>query len=560
MEIKTNFWCRNYPVGVPQEINSYQYTTIIDQFEQSVLRYGPLPAYDCMGASITYDELDMLSRNFAAYLQNYLGLKKGSRVAIQLPNIIQYPIALFGILRAGMVVVNTNPLYTAREMKHQFEDSGVEAIIILANFAHNLEQILPETIIEHIIITEMGDMLGGLKKHLVNGTVKYIKKLVPKYHIPKAVSFDSVIEKGYQRTLRPVNIRPDDIAFIQYTGGTTGVSKGAKLSHKNIVANVEQFDVWVGDSLSKGEEIIISVLPLSHILALTTNILTMMKVGGRCVLIPNPRDFNSFIKELKRYKFTIFSGVNTLFKALLNHPDFDSVGFSSLKITATGGMAVQQSVAERWKKKTGVPIVEGYGMTETSPVLTFNSMVAGEERLGTIGVPLPSTTIIIANNEGQEVPFGEPGEIYAKGPQIMEGYWNRPEETENAFTKDGWFKTGDIGVMDKHGFIKLVDRKKEMILVSGYNVYPSEIEEVVSSHQKVTEVGAIGVPSEKSGEVVKIYVVKKDQSLSKEELIAHCKQNLAPYKVPKHIEFRDELPKTNVGKILRRKLKEECLK
>lgn len=557
MEIKENFWCRNYPVGVPQEINTYRYTAIIDLFEQSVLKYGPLSAYECMGASITYDELDILSRNFAAYLQNYLGLKKGTRVAIQLPNILQYPIALFGILRAGMIVVNTNPLYTAREMKHQFEDSGVEAIIILANFAHNLGQILPETTIEHIIVTEMGDMLGGIKKHLVNGTVKYIKKLVPKYHLPKAISFDSVIEKGYQRVLRPVDIRPDDIAFIQYTGGTTGVSKGAKLTHSNIVANVDQFDVWIGDNLNQGEEIIMSVLPFTHILALTTNILTMMKVGGRCVLIPNPRDLNSFIKELKRYKFTIFSGVNTLFKALLNHPDFDSVGFSNLKITATGGMPVQQSVAERWEKKTGVPIVEGYGMTETSPILTFNSMVAGEERIGTIGMPLPSTRIIIANEEGLEAPLGEPGEIYAKGPQVMQGYWNRPEETEKAFTHDGWFKTGDIGVMDKDGFIKIVDRKKEMILVSGFNVYPSEIEEVVSSHPKVAEVGAIGVPSEKSGEVVKIFVVKKDASLTKEELLAHCKQNLTPYKIPKHIAFRDELPKSNVGKILRRKLKEE---
>ena len=560
MEVKTNFWCNNYPVGVPNEVNVQQYNSIVDFFEQSVQKYGSLPAYDFMGASITYDELDMYSRNFAAFLQNDLGLQKGSRIALQMPNIMQYPIALFGVLRAGMIVVNTNPLYTAREMKHQFIDSGAEAIVIVANFAHKLEKILPETSIKHIVITEMGDMLGSLKKLVVNGVIKYIKKMVPKYHLSNAVSFNETLNKGYKRVLKPVDIERQDIAFLQYTGGTTGVSKGATLSHANILANLEQFDAWIANSVKPKEEIIMTALPLSHILSLTANCLTMMKIGGRCVLIPNPRDLKAYIKELKKYQFTIISGINTLFKALLNHPDFDSVSFSSLKITATGGMSVQKDVAERWKIKTGVSITEGYGMTETSPILTFNIMEEGKQRIGTVGMPISNTKIKIVNDNEEEVALGLPGEIYAKGPQVMASYWNRPEETKNTFSKDGWIKTGDIGIMDEDGYIRIVDRKKEMILVSGFNVYPSEIEEVVSAHAKVAEVGAIGVPNERSTEVVKICVVKKDSSLTKEELLIYCKENLTGYKVPKHIEFLDELPKSNVGKILRRKLKEKNLK
>ncbi len=550
-------WYKHYPAGVPHTINAYQYESIVDLFEQSVLEFEFLPAFDCMGTPISFDELDWLSQNFAAYLQQDLGLQPGSRIAIQLPNILQYPIAMIGALRAGLIVVNVNPLYTTREMKHLLADSGADAIVILENFAHKLEKILPDTAIKHIVITEIGDQLGGLKKVLINATVKYFKRMVPYYQLPGAVSFNRALKKGSQRSFQRVTPKGHDTAFLQYTGGTTGVSKAAVLSHANVVANVEQFSAWIGNLLLPGEEIIITALPLYHILALSVNCFTMMKFGVKNVLITNPRDMKGFIKTLKKHPFTIFSGVNTLYNALLNHPDFDGIDFTNLKVSGAGGMAVQKSVAKRWKAKTGVPITEGYGLTETSPVLTFNILKPGKERIGTIGVPIPGTKIKIANEMEEEVPFGIPGEVYAKGPQVMREYWNQPEETENAFTKDGWFKTGDIGIMDEDGFVRIVDRKKEMINVSGFNVYPNEIEDIVSTHKKVLEVGAIGVPDTRSMEAVKIYVVKKDHSLTKEELINYCKENLTTYKVPKHVEFRDELPKSNVGKILRRHLKED---
>lgn len=557
MEVQTSPWFQHYPEGAPHEINPSQYSSLADFLESCIKEYGSLTAFECMGASITFDELDRLSQDFAAYLQEDLRLEKGSRLAIQMPNLLQYPIAMLGALRAGIVVVNTNPLYTAREMKHQFNDSGADAIVILANFAHNLEKILSDTSIKHVIVTEIGDQLGGLKKTIVNAVVKYIKKMVPKYNLPTAVKFNDALKRGSQRSFARVTLKGEDTAFLQYTGGTTGVSKGAVLSHTNLIANMEQISVWMSVRLEKRKETMITALPLYHIYSLTVNCFAMMKIGAKNVLITNPRDMKGFIKELKKHPFSVITGLNTLYNGMLNHPDFDTVDFSHLKVTSAGGMAMQKAVAERWKSKTGIPVAEGYGLTETSPVLTSNIPLADAVRLGTIGIPVPSTQIIIANDDGKEVATGEPGEIYAKGPQVMSGYWNRPDETKNVFTEDGWFKTGDIGVMDQDGFIRIVDRKKEMINVSGFNVYPNEIEDVVSGHEKVLEVGAIGVPDERSTEVVKICVVKRDASLTEEELRLFCKENMTAYKVPKYIEFRSELPKSNVGKILRRLLKED---
>ncbi|UII19317.1 AMP-binding protein [Fulvivirga ligni] len=555
---KTQTWRRHYADGVPFKINPLAYHSLVDLFEQSINKYRLLPAYECMGTCITFGQLDLLSRNFAAYLQNDLELSPGTKVAIQMPNLLQYPIALFGVLRAGMVVVNTNPLYTPREMKHQFVDSETEVVIILANFAHNLEEIIKDTAIKHVIITELGDQLRGVKRVIVNKVVKHVKKMVPKYSLPGAVSFNKALKCGEQHSFQAVSIKGKDTAFLQYTGGTTGISKGAVLSHTNVVANIEQFTAWITSSkLREGKEIIITALPLYHILALVANCLSMLKMGAKNVLIPNPRDMKGFVKELKKHPFSIFSGVNTLYNGLLNEPDFHKVDFSNLKLCGSGGMAVQTVTAERWKKVTNVPISEGYGLTETSPILTFNVLVDGKERIGTIGIPLPSTSLKIADDNEQEVVDGTPGEIYAKGPQVMHEYFNRPDETSKVFTGDGWFKTGDIGVKDEDGFFRIVDRKKEMILVSGFNVYPNEIENIVSQHAKVAEVAAIGVHDEKSTEAVKIFVVKSDASLTKEEILEHCRKNLTAYKVPKHIEFRDTLPKSNVGKILRRMLKEE---
>ncbi|MEM6842056.1 MAG: AMP-binding protein [Bacteroidota bacterium] len=556
MEVQISPWFQHYPEGIPQQINPKQYESLVDLVESCIVEYSSRTAFECMGASISFDELDQLSKDFAAFLQKDLKLKMGDRIAIQMPNLLQYPIAMLGALRAGLVVANTNPLYTAREMKHQFNDAGVEAVVILANFAHNLEKILPETSIKHIIVTEIGDQLGSLKKVLVNAVVKYVKKMVPKYSLPNTIAFNDALKSGARSSFTRMGLAGKDTAFLQYTGGTTGVSKGAVLSHANLVANMEQISAWMSVGLNKAEETMITALPLYHIYALTVNCFSMMRIGAKNVLITNPRDMKGFIKELKKHPFSVITGVNTLYNGMLNHPDFPTVDFSHLKVTSAGGMAVQMAVAQRWKDKTGVPIAEGYGLTETSPVLTSNIPIAGQERIGTIGIPLPSTHLIIVNDEGEEVAIGEPGEIYAKGPQVMSGYWNRPDETEKVFTSDGWFKTGDVGIMDEDGFIKIVDRKKEMINVSGFNVYPNEIEEIVSGHEKVLEVGAIGVPDARSSEVVKVCVVKKDQSLTEEELKAYCKENMTAYKVPRYIEFRNELPKSNVGKILRRLLKE----
>lgn len=547
-------WLKHYPASVDKEVNLAFYSSISDLFEECVQKYTDAIAFECMGKTLSFNDLEKQSANFACYLTEVLKLKKGTRVAIQMPNILQYPIAMFGALRAGMIVVNTNPLYTSAEMKHQFNDSGAEVIVILANFACNLEKILPEIKAKHIILTELGDLLGVLKGTIVNIVVKHVKKLVPAYSLPTAVSFKSVLSLGAKYKFKPQKLTLADPAFLQYTGGTTGVSKGAELTHGNIVANMQQISAWMKPKLKEREEIVVTALPLYHIFALTVNCLAMLKIGAHNLLITNPRDMPGFIKELSKKKFTVFTGVNTLFNGLLNQEDFRKLDFSSLKIAVGGGMAVQKATAEKWKALTGVPLAEGYGLTETSPVATCNP-IDGTERIGTIGIPLPNTEVKICDDDGQELPIGDRGEIYIKGPQVMKGYWNRPDET--VLVMDGeWFKSGDIGVMDNEGFVKIVDRKKEMILVSGFNVYPNEVEDAVASCPGVLEVGVIGMPDPKSNEKVVAYVVAKDKSLTAEKVIAHCKESLTNYKVPREVYFTDELPKSNVGKILRRVIKE----
>jgi long-chain acyl-CoA synthetase len=551
-------WFKSYPKEVPTSVDPYHYNSLLDLFEESVAKFRNQPAYENMGKAITFDDLDRLSAQFANYLVHDCGLKKGDRVAIQMPNLLQYPVALFGVLRAGLIVVNTNPLYTVREMEHQFNDADVKAVVILANFASNLQAVLPNTNIKHVIVTEIGDMLGGLKGSIVNFVVKYIKKMVPPFQLPTAVPFKRALQQGGKYVYRKPEVSGDDVAFLQYTGGTTGVAKGAMLLHKNIGANMMQIDAILKPKLKVGEEIVITALPMYHIFSLTVNCLAMLKIGAHNILITNPRDMKAFIKDLKKYPFSLITGVNTLFNGLLNQDDFHSVDFSHLKAAVGGGMAVQKVVAEKWQEVTGCELAEGYGLTETSPVLTCNP-IDGTARIGTIGTPLPNTEVSVRDEEGNEVPLGEPGELWARGPQIMAGYWNRPEETEKVMEGE-WFKTGDIGVMDEDGFFKIVDRKKEMINVSGFNVYPNEIEDTISGHPKVLEVGAIGVPNEKSNEVVKVFIVKKDESLTKEEVIEYCRKHMTGYKVPKYVEFKQELPKSNVGKILRRILKEEDAK
>lgn len=547
-------WFKFYPTAVDPEVNVEAYDSVVNLFEESVKKFGDAIAYECMGKTLSFNDVDNYSKKFASYLQNDLNLKKGTRVAIQMPNCLQYPVALFGTLRAGMVVVNANPLYTPREMKHQFEDAGADVVVILANFASNLEKIRSEIKAKHIIITELGDMLGGLKGMIVNLVVKHVKKMVPPYQIARAISWKEVMSKGSASKFRKEEMKLNDLAFLQYTGGTTGISKGAELTHGNIVANMQQISAWMKPKLREREEIVITALPLYHIFALTVNCLAMMKIGAHNVLITNPRDMAGFIKELGKHKFTVITGVNTLFNGLLNQEAFGKLDFSSLKIAVGGGMAVQQATAERWQKVTGVPLAEGYGLTETSPVATCNP-IDGTERIGTIGVPLPNTDVKIIDDNGNDLPIGERGELCIKGPQVMRGYWQRPDET--AKVMDGeWFKTGDVAVMDGDGFLKIVDRKKEMILVSGFNVYPNEVENAIALHPKVLETGVIGMPDDKSTEKVVAYVVAKDKSLTAEELIAHCKTQLTNYKVPREVYFADELPKTNVGKILRRKIKE----
>jgi len=550
-----NVWLKKYPKVVPHNIDITEYSNILEVLDEAVRKYRNKIAFKNFGCSITYNELDIYSGQFASYLQNELGLKKGDRIALQMPNIIQFPIALFGAMRAGLIIVNTNPLYTAPEMKHQFNDSGATTLVILAQFAHLYEQIQNEVPIKHVIVTEVGDMLGFPKKHLINFVLKYIKKAVPAYNF-KHDTWNVVLAKGSQKTYIQPQIQSTETAFLQYTGGTTGVSKGAVLSHQNIIANMLQICHWMRPKLIEGEEICITPLPMYHIFSLTVNCLAFMKYGATNILITNPRDIPAFIKTMKQEKFTIMTGVNTLYNALAVSPLIKEVNFSYLKISVAGAMALQNAVKERWKVATGTDVIEGYGLTETSPVACVNP-IDGTDKIGTIGLPVPNTIIKLIDDHGTDVTYkGEAGELYVKGPQVMQGYYNRPDETAKVI-KDGWLATGDIAIMDNEGFFKIVDRKKDMILVSGFNVYPNEVEDAIIKHPKVLEVAAIGIPDEHSGEVVKIFVVKKDESLTEEELKDHAKQYLTNYKVPKKIEFRTEIPKTNVGKVLRRALRDE---
>ena len=547
-------WLKSYPTGVEAEVAYDQHRSVGDLFDKCVAQFRERPAYSSMGKSISYGELDKLSRDFGAWLQA-MGLGKGARVAIMLPNVLQYPVALFGTLRAGCTVVNVNPLYTARELEHQLKDSGAEAIVILENFAHTLESVLARTPVKHVVVASLGDMLGA-KGLIVNFVVRKVKKMVPAFALPKALRFKAALAEGAGKRFEPFQTGHDDIAFLQYTGGTTGLSKGAMLTHRNILANIEQVAGWLELGLKGETPSIITALPLYHIYALTVNCLVILKLGGLSILITNPRDIPGFVKELGKHRYNMITGVNTLFNALLHHPDFAKLDFSALRISSGGGMAVQKAVADRWKEVTGTVLLEGYGLTETSPVATMNPFdLTGYS--GSIGVPIPSTDIEIRDDDGKTLPIGGTGEICIKGPQVMPGYWQQPEETARVMTPDGYLKTGDIGVMDDKGFIRIVDRKKDMILVSGFNVYPNEVEQVVAMHPGVLECAAIGVPDEHSGEVVKLFVVKKDPALTEQDILAYCKAQLTGYKRPKHVEFRTELPKTNVGKILRRALREK---
>jgi long-chain acyl-CoA synthetase len=550
-------WLKSYPPGMQTEVDTSQYRSLVQLLEEAFHKYADRNAYVCMDKFLTYAEVDAYSKRLGAWLQSR-GLKPGARVAIMMPNVLQYPIAIAAILRAGYTVVNVNPLYTPRELEHQLNDAGAEAIIILENFATTLEQVLGKTQIKHIVVASMGEMLGGLKGMLVNFVVRSVKKLVPAFSLPNAVRFKDALSQGGGMKLTPVERQYNDPAFLQYTGGTTGVSKGATLTHQNIVANLLQSEAWSKPALGESGEqtTIVCALPLYHIFALTACAMWGTRVGALNILIPNPRDIGGFVKELAKYKFNMFPAVNTLYNALLNHPDFAHLDFSALKICNGGGMAVQQAVNDRWLKVTGVSIIEGYGLSETSPVATCNR-ADSKEFTATIGLPVPSTDIAILDDDGKEVPLGTPGEIAIRGPQVMTGYWNRPDETAKVMTPDGYFKSGDVGVMDERGFVKIVDRKKDMILVSGFNVYPNELEGVIAAHPGVLECAAIGVPDEHSGEAVKIFVVRKDPNLTQEALMAYCKEQFTGYKKPKYIEFREELPKTNVGKILRRMLRDE---
>ncbi|MGJ7916553.1 long-chain-fatty-acid--CoA ligase [Massilia sp. LXY-6] len=550
------FWLESYETGVPAEIDWTQYRSLTHLLEEAFRKYAARPAYACMGKSMSFAELDRLSGQMAAWLQSR-GLQPGARVAIMLPNVLQYPVAMAAVLRAGYTIVNVNPLYTARELQHQLNDSGAEAIVVLENFAHTVADVVGQTKVKHVIVGSMGDLLGA-KGLVVNFVVRTVKKMVPAWSIPNAVPFKRVLAEGARQTLHPVQAGHDDIAFLQYTGGTTGVSKGAVLTHRNVIANVLQNEAWFAPTLAKaGADLqFVCALPLYHIYALTVCALLGLRTGGMNLLIPNPRDIGGFIKELRSYRINVFPAVNTLYNGLVNHPDFASLDFSGLLVCPGGGMAVQKPVADKWLQLTGVPIVEGYGLSETSPVVSANRCDI-TDFTGTIGLPLPSTEIRILDEAGNEVPFGTAGEISVRGPQVMAGYWQRPDETAKVMTPDGFFKTGDIGIMNEQGYIKIVDRKKDMILVSGFNVYPNEVEEVVAAHPGVLEVACVGVPDQHSGEAVKLYVVRKDRALSKEDLLDYCKEQLTGYKRPKFIEFRESLPKTNVGKILRRELRDE---
>ncbi len=546
-------WLGSYPDGVGEQIDVGEGASLLDLFDQTFSKYGKLPAFSNMGKTMTYEELDHYSLLVASFLTTRLNLRRGDRVAIMMPNLLQYPVCLYGILRAGLVVVNVNPLYTPRELEHQLRDSGASAIIILANFAHTLQQVLTKVSVKHVIVTKIGDMLPPLKGAIVNFVVKHVKKMVPPYQLRDHLNFKQLLGCDAKQYRKP-SLGSEDIAFLQYTGGTTGVSKGAVLLHRNVVANIMQVREWIKASLEEGKETIVTPLPLYHIFSLTANCFIFGSIGGLNHLITNPKDIPNFIKEIKDLKFTAITGVNTLFNALLNHPEFNKVDFSQLKLSLGGGMALQQSVAEKWKKMTGCTLVEAYGLTETSPAAVINPLNLKEFN-GCIGLPISNTDISIRDDDGNELPAGEAGELWIKGPQVMQGYWQCPDETKQVIV-DGWLKTGDVAKVLDDGYVKIVDRKKDMILVSGFNVYPNEIEDIVASHPGVLEVAAVGVPDKKSGEVVKLFVVKKHNYLTEEEIIDFCRKSLTAYKVPKVVEFRNELPKTNVGKILRRELRD----
>jgi long-chain acyl-CoA synthetase len=548
-------WLKSYQAGVPAEIDINEFRSIGDLFEKSVKQYGPRKAYINMDKAVTYKELERLSADFGSYCQSVLKLPKGARIALMMPNLLQYPVCLYGALRAGYTVVNCNPLYTERELEHQLKDSGAEAIVIVENFASVLANVIARTSVKHVLVTQLGDMLDFPKRMIVNLVVKHVKKMVPAWSIPSAVELRDALIEGGRYPLKPVEVGHDDLAFLQYTGGTTGVSKGAMLTHRNIIANLQQAHAWIRSSL-RDDELIVTALPLYHIFALTANCLTFFKIGATNLLITNPRDIPAFVKEIGKYPFSTITGVNTLFNAMINNPDFAKIDLSKLHLTLGGGMAVQRAVAERWKQITGVTLIEAYGLTETSPAATMNPLDIPEYN-GCIGLPISSTEVTIRDDDGKDLPMGEPGELCIRGPQVMRGYWNRPDETEKVIMADGFLRTGDVAIMDSKGYFKIVDRKKDMILVSGFNVYPNEIEDVLAMHPGVLESAAVGVPDEKTGEAIKIFVVKKDPDLTEASIIEHCRSHLTGYKVPRQIAFRTELPKTNVGKILRRQLRDE---
>ncbi len=547
-------WLKSYPPGVPEEIDIDSYQSVTDIFEQAIKRFGDKPCFSNLGTTLTYDDMDRYTDQLASYLQNLPGMNKGDRVAIMMPNVLQNPISIFATLRAGFTVVNTNPLYTSRELEHQLTDSGAKVIIVMENFCHTVDQVIARTPVQHVVTTQLGDLLNFPKSLIVNLVVKYVKKMVPGFSLPQRVTFKNALSQGAGKPHRPVPCGHDDLAFLQYTGGTTGVAKGAMLTHRNMIANMQQASAWIKNVVEDGKEVIITALPLYHIFSLTANCLTFMKVGALNYLITNPRDMPGFIKELQGLRFTAITGVNTLFNGLMNTPGFENIDFKPLKFSLGGGMAVQQPVAERWQKLTGTPLLEAYGLTETSPAVCINPLNLSEYN-GAIGLPVPSTEVSVQDDQGNILPQGETGELCVRGPQVMKGYWQCPDETAKVLSSDGWLKTGDVAQMDEQGYFRIVDRLKDMILVSGFNVFPNEIETVIAGHDGVLEVGVIGEPNEESGEVVKAVIVKKDPALDEAAVIAHCREFLTAYKIPKIIEFRDELPKTNVGKILRRELR-----
>ncbi len=547
-------WLKSYPPGIPAEVDLNAYQSVTEVFEQAIAQFSNKPCFSNLGTTLTYSDMDRYTDQLASYLQRLDGLEKGDRIAVMMPNVLQNPISIFAILRAGFTVVNTNPLYTARELKHQLSDSGAKAIIVMENFCHTLEQVIDDTPIDHIVTTQLGDMLKFPKSLIVNMVVKHVKKMVPEFSLPNGVKFKQALAKGSTLNRQAVPLGHDDIAFLQYTGGTTGVAKGAMLTHANMIANMQQASAWIDIVAEEGKETIITALPLYHIFSLTANCLVFMKIGALNYLITNPRDMAGFVKELQGLRFTAITGVNTLFNGLMNTPGFEQIDFSHLKLALGGGMAVQQPVAERWQELTNTPLLEAYGLTETSPAVCMNPLTL-KKYSGTIGLPVPSTEVSVQDEQGNLLAQGETGELCVRGPQVMKGYWQRPEETAKVMTDDGWLKTGDVALMDEEGYFRIVDRLKDMILVSGFNVYPNEVEAIIAGHPGVVEVGVIGLADAECGEVVKAVIVKKDAALSEADVIAHCREHLTGYKVPKIIEFREELPKTNVGKILRRELR-----